>query len=352
VTAADDPGQFGLTNGQRNVDRVGEPRAFARGRSKIVLISGRKTRTVWVVGGAAAVLVGTGVTYAAVPDAGTNIYHGCMLTGIGTVRLIDPSLPSTNPLSHCSKLETPISWNQTGAQGPAGATGATGSQGPAGPVGVTGAPGTQGPAGAAGTNGKDGNTILSGTGAPADSVGNDGDFYLDTSADNLYGPKAGGSWPSAGTSLVGSPGTTGPAGPQGPAGPAGSGAISIDYTTSDFQGTLIDPVPASGFEFDVRCDTIKGTPSVLLEETQFVVSGPDVLDVYGTRTNAGGTVAVDITRQGNPEVIPPVQGAAPETLDVIASDDSLGDFSHIILHASGAPGSPCVFTGQIVPPGS
>jgi len=31
--------------------------------------------------------------------------------------------------------------------------------------------------------------VLSGTGAPAVSAGHDGDFYLDTTADVLYGPK-------------------------------------------------------------------------------------------------------------------------------------------------------------------
>lgn len=113
----------------------------------------RRRRAVWVVGGAAAVMVGTGVAYAAVPDAGTNVYHGCMLTGVGTVRLIDPSLPSSNLLSHCSKLETPISWNQTGSQGPAGPAGATGAQGAVGPQGAKGDPGDTGPTGPQGPEG-------------------------------------------------------------------------------------------------------------------------------------------------------------------------------------------------------
>lgn len=137
----------------------------------------RRTRTLWVVGGAAAVMVGSGVAYAAVPDAGTNVYHGCMLTGIGTVRLIDPSLPSSNPLSHCTKLETPISWNQTGTQGPAGptgATGATGSQGPAGPQGAKGDPGDTGPAGPQGPEGTFSGDFTSPNGQYEISVTDDG----------------------------------------------------------------------------------------------------------------------------------------------------------------------------------
>jgi hypothetical protein len=47
-----------------------------------------------------------------------------------------------------------------------------------------------------------GKVIRSGAGAPAGGLGNNGDFYIDSSAWNIYGPKAGGAWGSA-TSLVG-----------------------------------------------------------------------------------------------------------------------------------------------------
>jgi hypothetical protein len=83
-----------------------------------------------------------------------------------------------------------------------------------------------------------GAAILDGSGPPQNTQGQDGDFYLDTAAHVLYGPKAGGAWP-AGVSLVGpagpagqngapgqngtngangSPGAQGPRGPQGAAG--------------------------------------------------------------------------------------------------------------------------------------
>ncbi|MEO6126555.1 MAG: hypothetical protein ABIR32_22870, partial [Ilumatobacteraceae bacterium] len=39
-----------------------------------------------------------------------------------------------------------------------------------------------------------GTTILNGSGAPASSLGSDGDFYLDTTGNILYGPRAGGLW--------------------------------------------------------------------------------------------------------------------------------------------------------------
>jgi hypothetical protein len=88
--------------------------------------------------------------------------------------------------------------------------------------------GPQGPAGINGTNGTNGNTILSGTTAPASTVGANGDFYLDTSApETLYGPKASGAWPTSGTSLVG---------PQGPAGT--NGQTILNGTTASPPSTL------------------------------------------------------------------------------------------------------------------
>ena len=67
----------------------------------------------------------------------------------------------------------------------------------AGPViGPTGAPGSTGLTGPQGLPGRDGNTILSGNGAPPDSLGSDGDFYIDLLSPDLaiYGPKTGGGW--------------------------------------------------------------------------------------------------------------------------------------------------------------
>ena len=104
----------------------------------------------------------------------------------------------------------------TGPQGTPGLTGATGPQGPAGVAGPTG------PQGVAGTNGR---TLLNGTGAPAAALGADGDFYLDTAASVLYGPKGAvtaGIWPATGTGLVGPAGAAGPQGPTGLTGPQGA----------------------------------------------------------------------------------------------------------------------------------
>jgi len=64
-----------------------------------------------------------------------------------------------------------------------------------------------GSAGAPGADGADGKTILYGTSAPT-TEGVDGDFYIRTTTNMLYGPKSSGTWPS-GTSLVGPDGSDG-----------------------------------------------------------------------------------------------------------------------------------------------
>ena len=111
----------------------------------------------------------------------------------------------------------------TGLTGPQGPAGATGLQGPAGVAGATGLTGPQGPAGVAGPQGlagTNGNGVLNGASAPTNNQGVDGDFYVNTTTNTIYGPKANGTWP-AGVSLVGPQGPAGVAGAIGPQGPTG-----------------------------------------------------------------------------------------------------------------------------------
>jgi hypothetical protein len=84
-----------------------------------------------------------GVAYATIPGDG-NVYTACMLKSVGTIRLIDPSLPSTNLMSHCSSLEAQVSWNQKGQPGLAGAAGKDGIDGSDGAAGKDGASGNDG----------------------------------------------------------------------------------------------------------------------------------------------------------------------------------------------------------------
>jgi hypothetical protein len=125
-----------------------------------------------------------------------------------------------------------------------------------GASGLPGAPGPQGPAGTAGPqgiSGANGTSVLNGNVNPVGAIGMDGDFYINTATNELFGPKANGAWPQ-GISLVGPAGAnglqgpsgpTGPQGPQGPTGPAGGGmtvncgtAFNSNYTIrGDGSGT-------------------------------------------------------------------------------------------------------------------
>jgi hypothetical protein len=152
------------------------------------------------------VLAIAGAGYAMIPDSG-RVYTACMLKNVGTIRLIDPSLPKANLMSHCSALESPITWNQQGTagapgmpgtKGSVGPTGAVGPQGPKGDVGAagadgaTGAVGPQGPEGdpgADGAQGAKGETGPAGSGIGAGSVckthdGRDGTFTSSVNADD------------------------------------------------------------------------------------------------------------------------------------------------------------------------
>ncbi len=176
-------------------------------------------------------IVAGGVAYATIPDSG-KAYTACMLKNVGTIRLIDPSLSSSNVMSHCTSLETQITWNQQGqpgAAGPAGPAGALGPAGTGGANGTDGAPGATGPAGPAGPKGDTGATGDPGAAGPPGPAGPKGDTG-DTGPAGPAGPA----------------GATGATGPQGPAGADGSsGASTVSITTR--RGATILPTGTLAF---------------------------------------------------------------------------------------------------------
>lgn len=119
-----------------------------------------------------------------------------------------------------------------------------GDVGPAGATGAAGTNGTNGTNGANGANGTNGNTILSGEGAPDISLGDIGDFYLDTKVTALYGPKTSSGWGSP-VSLVGAQGATGEPGTPGAPGDAGATALVDTFSVySDDWMTGINAIVA------------------------------------------------------------------------------------------------------------
>jgi hypothetical protein len=125
-----------------------------------------------------------------------------------------------------SGIQGPI--GPAGPQGLQGPQGVQGIAGPQGPIGLTGATGLTGPQGVAGTNGT---AVLNGNSNPLTTTGANGDFYINTATNTLFGPKASGAWPT-GVSLVGPTGATGAQGPQGVQGIAGpQGPIGLTGAT-------------------------------------------------------------------------------------------------------------------------
>ncbi len=142
-----------------------------------------------------------------------------------------------------------------GKPGPRGKQGVAGPQGPAGPAGPagsggakgdTGAAGANGPAGPTGPAGAAGKTVLHGVGAPTGGIGTVGDFYINTTTDEIFGPKVGvGTWGS-GTALKGDPGANGSPWVVGtaPQGVTLKGTWSIQQYTAAGAGDVI-PTPIS-----------------------------------------------------------------------------------------------------------
>jgi hypothetical protein len=110
------------------------------------------------------VALGVGsIAYATIPG-GSGVYTACVLNGLGTVRLIDPSLSHADFESHCTSQEKQVTWNQTGTTGPQGPPGTPGNRGATGPTGAPGSGGATGPTGAPGSGGATGPTGAPGPG--------------------------------------------------------------------------------------------------------------------------------------------------------------------------------------------
>ncbi len=140
----------------------------------------------------------------------------------------------------------------------------SGDDGEMGPMGPKGEQGLKGETGATGQNG---NTTLSGTKAPAGSTGKTGDFYLDLSADKLYGPKDGKGW-GKGISLAGSKGAKGDKGATGAKGNKGDkGDTGAKGDKGDKGSTILsgDGTPSS---------TLGNTGDYYLDKTNYKLYGP------------------------------------------------------------------------------
>lgn len=167
----------------------------------------------------------------------------------------------------CANQEAGGGSGSQGPQGEQGPIGPQGSEGPQGPQGLQGETGPQGPQGPAGTDGK---TVLYGATDPGAGTGNDGDFYINTISNTIFGPKASGSWP-AGTSLVG---------PQGEQGPPGDGGLDAEGNLDLGAGAL-------------TAENITATGSVSIGATGLKLKGGPWIDVTHLDFGAVGDGSTD-----------------------------------------------------------
>lgn len=239
-------------------------------------------------------VVGDVITSLAAPSK--SIISACVDRKTGSMRYLSKG--------RCKKTEMSISWN---VQGPVGARGADGQQGLQGPrgqtgdVGPTGAMGPQGLVGPAGADGaSNGNAVLSGASSPSNGFGSNGDFYIETSTNKLYGPKSNGIWP-AGVSLVGPAGTAGATGSTGPQGPAGPGVFSyvpsvvVSKVNTDADAIALSsytPVSTVGSDIEVSMacgyETVS-TPSIVA--WSIAVKAPSGSKVLGQTTYRNDSAA-------------------------------------------------------------
>jgi hypothetical protein len=143
-----------------------------------------------------------------------------------------------------------------GKDGDDGAPGATGKDGAPGADGTNGTNGTNGADGTNGVDGADGGAILKGTGAPAVSLGADGDLYIDTVSRDVY-QKAGGAWTVITNLSGGPPGAKGDTGAKGDPGTNGTDGTDGTNGTSVRTGAGA-PAAGLGAVGDVYIDSTTG----------------------------------------------------------------------------------------------
>jgi hypothetical protein len=162
-------------------------------------------------------LAAAGVAYATIPDAG-GVYTACKLNATGTIRLIDPSGPSSSLLSHCTAIESQIVWNQKGQPGAPGKDGSSptvaqlqagDSHCPTGGASIADASShiayvCNGATGATGADGQPGQPGKDGAPFNGTFTSPNGEFTLtvDNGGVSVVGPDASISLPSAGGIIV------------------------------------------------------------------------------------------------------------------------------------------------------
>ena len=140
-----------------------------------------------------------------------------------------------------------------------------GCEGAAGPEGPQGQQGPEGPVGPAG---EDGSQMYAGTDTPAADIGQEGDYYLNTTTGEYYGPKDSNGWGNPIIVLMGEDGQDGADGEDGSQIYSGSGAPDAslgaegDYYLNKDSYELYGPKTSSGWGMPLNLKGADGNANV------------------------------------------------------------------------------------------
>lgn len=136
--------------------------------------------------------------------------------------------------------------------------GMAGCEGPAGP---------EGPSGSVGPAGEDGSKIYAGNGPPGEDIGSIGDYYLDQNTGELYGPKDSEGWGDPSVVLAGEDGEDGKDGSQiysGNGAPDDSLGVTGDYYLDKTSYELYGPKTSSGWGTPLNLKGVDGNANATL----------------------------------------------------------------------------------------
>ena len=181
--------------------------------------------------------------------------------------------------------------------------------------------------------GEGGNLLLHGEGAPAPEVGTNGDFYIDTTASDLYGPKTAGAW-GAGVSLIGPAGADGTDGTDGTDGADGrtvlngegvpgaglgeDGDFYIDTLTYDLYGPKTAGAWGSPYEL-VGLDKVQTFTAGQAGEITALVDGATVAIDLADSNHFSLTIGGNRTLDNPANVTPGQSGMITVTQDATGS---------------------------------
>jgi len=140
---------------------------------------------------------------------------------------------------------------------------------------------------AAGIDGVNGKTLLNGAGVPLNSLGFDGDFYINTTNTSIHGPKASGIWPSA-ISLTGGGG-------------GGGGTTYItstkttNYTETATNGIIILKANTGTSGFAITLPSAIGNTAMIIVKKS-VAANSVTIDTTASQT-IDGSSSIAITTQ-------------------------------------------------------